>query len=54
LAHATAATITHRLAVNATFHVKKGAPVSGGWRISVLAERLACMSIATSRLAVRS
>src|SRR5687768_7327630 len=54
LVNATAATTTHRMAVSARFHVKKGAPISGGWRISVLAERLACMSITTSRLAVRS
>jgi len=42
------------MAVNVRFDVKKGGPVSVGWRISVLAERLACMSNAMNRLAVRS
>ncbi len=56
LATATAATTSHIAAANTRSQVTKGTPaIARGARMkSVLAMRLACMSIATSRLPVRS
>jgi hypothetical protein len=58
LTTATNATTTHSPAAKTRFKVKKGTPdIAGGTRMRPEIEkmmRLACMSIATSRLSVRS
>ncbi len=55
LATATAATPTHSTAAHARYQVTRGTPaIPGGVEISQNTTRLACMSIATSRLPVRS
>jgi hypothetical protein len=55
LAKAIAATTTHSTAANTRSQVSKGtSDIAVGVRINMPLERLACMSIATSRLPVRS
>jgi hypothetical protein len=55
LARATATTTTHHTAAGTSWQIKKGTPVVTGTRMKrVLAMRLVCMSIATSRLPVWS
>jgi hypothetical protein len=46
--------MTHTTAANAKPMIQQGAPPNGGVRINVKFARLTCMSIATSRLPVRS
>src|SRR5215204_5387592 len=53
-AKATTATTTHSMAAHTRIWVNSATPVTRGVRKNMLAERLACMSIATSRFPVRS
>jgi hypothetical protein len=48
----TAATTAHNTVAKTKFQARVITPVAKGWRIRVLAERLACISITTGRLPV--